>query len=197
MPKGHAVLRFVRKAHLYLGIFTTPALLFFAFTGAMQTFSLHEVTPGSSYKPPAWIATLVQIHKKQNTTAPARRPRPDAQDNSQVNGKPDEASIRGTDRPSSGPSKISRRADSTSPQAASPGEPGNAGKLGASRNGEPPSGPRKSHLPLKIFFLLVSVSLILSTLTGFYMSYRYNRGWWQLTALFMAGVVVPLLLLPF
>ena len=78
MSKGHAVLRFIRKVHLYLGIFTTPALLFFAFTGAMQTFSLHETTPGSSYRPPAWIATLAQLHKKQDATVPMRRPRPAA-----------------------------------------------------------------------------------------------------------------------
>lgn len=172
MSKGHAALRFMRKVHLYLGIFTTPALLFFAFTGAMQTFNLHEVTPGSSYKPPAWIATLAQLHKKQSTTVPARRPRPSAQDNTQVNGKPGET-------------------------AASQGEPFNAGKFGAGRNGEPPSGPRKSHLPMKVFFLLVSVSLILSTLTGLYMSYRYDRGWWRVTGLLVAGLVVPLLLLPF
>jgi hypothetical protein len=174
MSKGHAVLRFMRKVHLYMGIFTTPALLFFAFTGAMQTFNLHEATPGSNYNPPAWIATLAQLHKKQDTTIPVRRPRPAAQDNP---GKAGET----------GPSQ---------------GEPGSFGKSGAGRSGEPSSGPRtsgqgKSHLPMKVFFLLVSISLFLSALTGLYMSYRYNRGWWLVTGFLVAGVVVPLLLLPF
>jgi len=50
---------------------------------------------------------------------------------------------------------------------------------------------------MKIFFLLVSLSLVTSTLTGVYMSYKYSRGWWVLTGLLIAGVVVPLLLLPF
>jgi hypothetical protein len=172
MSKGHAILRFLRKVHLYLGIFTTPALLFFAFTGAMQTFGLHETTPGSSYKPPAWIATLAQLHKKQDTTVPVRRPRPAAQEAPQVSGK-------------------------SGGTAASQGEPSGAGKFGASRNAEPASGPHKSHLPMKIFFLLVSVSLILSTLTGLSMSYRYGRGWGRVTAILAAGLVVPLLLLPF
>jgi hypothetical protein len=44
--------------------------------GGTQTFSLHETTPGSSYEPPAWIATLAQLHKKQTTMVPPRRPRP-------------------------------------------------------------------------------------------------------------------------
>ncbi len=78
MSKAHAVLKFTRKVHLLLGIFTTPALLFFAFTGAMQTFSLHETTQGSAYKPPAWIASLAQLHKKQDTTVPVRKLRPPA-----------------------------------------------------------------------------------------------------------------------
>ena len=78
MSKGHAVLKFLRKIHLYIGIFTTPALLFFAITGALQTFSLHETTQGSNYKPPAWIASLAQLHKKQTTVVPPRRARPAA-----------------------------------------------------------------------------------------------------------------------
>lgn len=49
---------------------------------------------------------------------------------------------------------------------------------------------------MKLFFLLVSLSLVTSTLTGIYLSYKYSRGW-VLTGLLMAGVLVPLLLLPF
>ena len=81
MSKGHAALKFLRKVHLYLGIFTTPALLFFAITGALQTFSLHETTQGSNYKPPAWIASLAQLHKKQTTAVPPRRARPAGPEN--------------------------------------------------------------------------------------------------------------------
>src|ERR1700754_4472618 len=77
---SHAFLRAVRLIHLYLGVFTAPALLFFAFTGAMQTFSLHETTRGSNYKPPAWAVTLGQIHKKQTPVVPVRKlPPPERQ----------------------------------------------------------------------------------------------------------------------
>ena len=68
--------KFLRKVHLKIGNFATPALLFFAITGAMQTFSLHETTQGSDDKPPAWIATLAQLHKKQTAVVPVRKARP-------------------------------------------------------------------------------------------------------------------------
>ncbi len=175
MSKGHAVLKFLRKIHLYIGVFTTPALFFFAITGALQTFSLHETTQGSNYKPPAWIASLAQLHKKQTTVVPPRRARPAAPE-------------------ASGPTDASRAAAAQSrPPLAMQRQPP---ALRPSRAGEA-SAPQKSHLPMKIFFLLVALSLMTSTLTGIYMSCKYSRGWWVLTGLLVAGVVVPLLLLPF
>ena len=36
-----AVLKIVRLTHLYLGVFIAPAIVFFAFTGALQTLSFH------------------------------------------------------------------------------------------------------------------------------------------------------------
>ena len=76
MPLPHSFLKATRLIHLYLGVFTAPALLFFAFTGFVQTFSLHETTRGSSYKPPAILAELGQMHKKQTFVLPVRKPQP-------------------------------------------------------------------------------------------------------------------------
>jgi len=73
--KSRLALRLFRKTHLYFGLFISPALLFFAFTGAVQTLSLHEAA-GSSYKPPAWLAELGQLHKKQTTVMPVRKQQP-------------------------------------------------------------------------------------------------------------------------
>jgi hypothetical protein len=67
------LLQFFRKTHLYVGVFTAPAILFFALSGSLQTFSLHESTKGSSYKPPQWILVLAQIHKKQSAQVPQRK----------------------------------------------------------------------------------------------------------------------------
>jgi hypothetical protein len=73
MSLSHTLLKNVRLLHLYFGVFISPALLFFAFTGVLQTFSLHETTRGSSYKPPAWAVTLGQIHKKQTPVVPVKK----------------------------------------------------------------------------------------------------------------------------
>jgi hypothetical protein len=76
MSASHQVLKLVRQIHLYIGVFIAPALLFFAFTGGLQIFSLHETTKGSDYKPPAWLVTLAQVHKKQTTVVPMHKPHP-------------------------------------------------------------------------------------------------------------------------
>jgi hypothetical protein len=153
----------MRLLHLYLGVFTAPALLFFAITGALQTFNLHETTQGSSYRPPAWIASLAQLHKKQTTEVPVRRPKP-------------EPALPG------GPVSGARHNAEVSSQGNAPNAP---------------ASKPKSHLPMKIFFLLVSIGLFLSTLTGIYMTYCYSRSKLVITGLLVAGVTLPLLLLPF
>jgi hypothetical protein len=155
---SHPTLKVLRQIHLYLGIFTAPALLFFALTGALQTFSLHEASRTSDYKPPTWIVTLAQLHKKQTTNVPVRKPWPEA-------AKPEAA------KPSP-----------TAPVASAP------------RRAEPAP---KSHLPMKIFFLTVALGLFLSTLTGILMAYKFNRNKVLVTGLLLAGIVIPLLLLPF
>jgi hypothetical protein len=157
------ILKFSRKIHLYVGIFIAPALLFFSFTGAVQTFSLHETTQGSSYAPPRWLVVLGQLHKKQTTVVPVRRPRPAA---APVDGAPG--------------SSIDGRRGQDSPQA--------------KRVPDAPAPGR--HLPMKIFFLLVSIGLASSTLTGIYMAWKHTRPW-LLCALLLAGIVIPCLLLAF
>jgi hypothetical protein len=170
MSQSRALLRNARLLHLYLGVFTAPALLFFAFTGALQTFSLHETTQGSSYKPPAWIASLAQLHKKQTPEVPVRRPKPES-------------------APHGGPGATGESRPAARPKAEPSSAQGNAPNA--------PAPKPKSHLPMKIFFLIVSVGLFLSTVTGIYMSYRYMRNWLVITALLAAGVMLPLLLLLF
>ncbi|HEX4165831.1 MAG TPA: hypothetical protein VHZ55_10195 [Bryobacteraceae bacterium] len=68
--------RRIRDLHLYLGTFFAPAILFFAFTGSLQTFGLHEHHDGQAYQPPAWIVRLARIHKDQTKELPPPRPEP-------------------------------------------------------------------------------------------------------------------------
>jgi len=78
MSLTHRFLKGCRQVHLYLGVFTAPALLFFAITGGLQTFSLHETARGSSYVPPRWLAVAAQLHKKQAMAVPVHKLRPAA-----------------------------------------------------------------------------------------------------------------------
>src|ERR1700693_2480250 len=73
-----SLLKLGRQLHLYIGVFSAPALLFFAFSGALQTFSLHQAEPGSNYKPPKWIAFMGEIHKRQMPQLPRPKIQPAA-----------------------------------------------------------------------------------------------------------------------
>lgn len=153
------VLKTVRLTHLYLGVFIAPALIFFAITGGLQTFSLHETTRGSSYRPPAILVRLGQLHKKQTLVVPETKPQPAT-----------------TQKPRADASKLLPSARNEIKAAGAP----------ASR--------ARHLLPMKIFFALVSLGLLTSTLTGLYMSYKYGRNARLITALWMAGIAVPALL---
>lgn len=170
---AHAFLRICRLLHLYLGIFIAPALIFFAFTGALQTFSLHETTRGSSYKPPAWAVTLGQIHKKQTPVVPVRKRLPEVQSS------PDQ---RAGGRQPGQEREHNRESNTGASPLPNPGQPGAP---------DAPAGRKHHPLPLKIFFLIVSIGLFLSTLTGIYMSYKYMRNRKLVTALLILGTVIP------
>ncbi len=202
MPSSIALLKVSRQIHTYFGLFIAPALLFFAFTGAVQTLSLHEAA-GSAYKPPAILAVWGQIHKKQTWVLPVRR-----QGTRDVH----DAAPAHTDAPSKpAEATTARPADSPGPgQGAHAHGPAKEAAPAGMPQAEPatasPSKPQqpqtlwskqKQHLPLKIFFLVASLGLFTSTFTGIYMAYRYDRNKLLVTGLLVAGVVVPLVLLPF
>jgi hypothetical protein len=63
-------MRLLRTIHHWLGAFFAPTILLFAFSGALQTFSLHENKDGGPYKPPAWIVAVASIHKDQALAEP-------------------------------------------------------------------------------------------------------------------------------
>ena len=61
---------------------------------------------------------------------------------------------------------------------------------------KPPAKPGWSeHLPMKIFFAIVAVGLVISTLTGLIMSFKYTRRKIIPSLVLLAGVAVPALLL--
>jgi uncharacterized iron-regulated membrane protein len=74
----------LRTLHTYLGMLIAPTVLFLAFTGLLQIYSLHEAHGG--YTPPPLIEKLSSVHKDQvfrlgshhDTPAPKSAARPSA-----------------------------------------------------------------------------------------------------------------------
>ncbi len=155
-------LSILRKVHLYLGVFTAPAILFFAFSGALQTFGLNDAARDGSYRPPHWLSVLAQIHKKQSAQLPQRKPGPQA-------------------APSNPTTSVAEVRKKPVDSAQAP---------------PPPERAAQHHpLPLRIFFLAVCVSLVASTVTGIWMSWAYRRDRYVFAGLFLAGLILPLILL--
>jgi hypothetical protein len=148
------ILKAVRLLHLYLGIFTAPALLFFAISGPLLTFSLHSSMKGSPYKPAKWIVVMSQLHRKQTAELPRRK------------------------------------LQSPVPATAGTPQPAETTVSRTQTNDPAPHNP----LPLKIFFLIVSVGLAVSTASGLYMSYKYSRNKLPAAVLLLLGIVVPIVL---
>ncbi len=53
----------IRLWHSYIGILIAPSVIFFALTGALQIFNLHE--SHGNYTPPVLIERLSSMHKDQ------------------------------------------------------------------------------------------------------------------------------------
>lgn len=62
----------VRQWHSYIGAFIAPSVLFFALTGSLQLFSLHEAH--GAYVPAPVIEKLGMLHKDQVFAAKPKRP---------------------------------------------------------------------------------------------------------------------------
>ena len=203
----NALLKSSRLFHLYSGVFLAPALIFFAITGGLQTFSFHETTKGSNYKPPRILVELGQLHKKQTVVVPVRKgPPPDAKPDQTATTTrlPFDPTIHGDhtnqqkhdtlDRQSR-PGRADRANDA--PVAAAPDPPASDPAPTQPQAPTPPPGRVHNLLPMKIFFVIVSIGLFLSTLTGLFMAYKYTRNSLAVTATLVAGIVIPLLLLLF
>ncbi len=72
--------RLMRQIHLYLGMFFAPTILFFAVTGSLQLYGLHEASRDGSYSPAPVIEKLSEVHIHQRfALAPKPQKLPGAQ----------------------------------------------------------------------------------------------------------------------
>ena len=171
---GGVRVRLLRNIHHWLGVFFAPTILLFAFSGALQTFSLHENKGGGPYKPPAWIVALASIHKDQTLPEPKGGDHADA-----------DADAHDHDAP--GPAAHDER-DAKAPAA----KPQADADLDADAAPKP-SGP--SPLPLKIFVLLLSIGLMVSTVLGVWIALKMRAMRGLTLLLLAAGALVPVVLL--
>ena len=72
-PRANPALRLmlIRQIHVYVSAFVAPSLLFFAATGALQTFRLPD-KPGA----PAALVKLARVHKDDVFAMKPERPAP-------------------------------------------------------------------------------------------------------------------------
>ncbi len=207
MPR-QTLLKASRLVHLYFGVFITPALIFFAFTGAVQTFGLHETNRDHpNYTPAKWLVVLGQIHKKQtpvvnprkgpggpaapaDAAAPEHRSKP--LDTTEAAAAAGVGSASEHHHKASDDKAPEALAGANSAQPAAVTQPARP-VAEAARPGAPPAS--KHHpLPLRIFFLIVSIGLFTSTFTGLYMAYKYAGNKVAITLTLIAGAVIPVLL---
>jgi hypothetical protein len=64
----------LRTVHSWIGMLIAPSVIFFAATGIVQIFSLHEARAG--YTPPPLIEKLGKVHKDQEFVLGRKKPRP-------------------------------------------------------------------------------------------------------------------------
>lgn len=67
----------IRQFHLYAGLFFAPAIIFFAFSGVLQTFGFHEDQENGA-SAPYWIAAMAEVHKNQKLMDLPESPAPKA-----------------------------------------------------------------------------------------------------------------------
>ncbi len=68
-------MRRVRQLHNYVAIFFAPAILFFAFSGALQTLGMHE-SHDPARPPVGWVRWIATVHKDQRVPAAQAPARP-------------------------------------------------------------------------------------------------------------------------
>jgi len=149
--------RRLRQVHHYTGVFFAPAIVFFALSGAFQTFRWQE-EKGFGGTPPAWIVWIASVHKDQAVPR-AESPRP----------------AKVTDAPPARASEARAEHEEHEEHSHTP--------------------ERRSTLPLKIFVLLLSIALTLSSITGVVIALTNRATRRTSVALLAVGTLLPLLLL--
>ena len=136
----------IRRIHAWLGVLFAPTIIFFALTGTLQMYGLHDVAAGET---PGLIAKAGMVHTHQTATVQMR---------------PARVQPPHTDQP--------KPAEAEGPRPAKP-----------------------TTMPIKLFFTLMAISLIASSVLGLWIAFTSKRDRRLHLGLLVAGVVLPIVLL--
>jgi len=161
----------IRRIHGWLGVLFAPSIILFALTGALQMFGLHETERGET---PGFVAKIAMIHTHQTATIPQRATRPPQADAPGPDARKADAAR------AESPNTEAARAESSKTERA---------------KAEAPKAERPTTLPLKLLFLGMAVSLIVSSVLGVWIAFTSKRDRNLHLGLFVAGVVLPVVLL--
>src|SRR5690349_2922525 len=139
------MIKYLRLVHFYLGVFFAPTIIFFSFSGMLQTFSLHENHQGLPGIP--WVTALAEVHKNQRVPETWTGKEPEA-----------EAAKPAAPAPAVG----SAVAKAEPEKSAEPVRPA-ANVAQAAPRPAPPKRREKS-FPLKVFVGFMAIGLIISSL---------------------------------
>ena len=180
----------IRSLHFYLGIFFAPSIIFFAFSGALQSFGLHE---GDNHA--KWIEEMGEVHKNQRPpdwmkAAPKAQPsggQPAPQQ------QPPQQAAAPASAPSSSPASTtaSGTAQSTSPAASMQATPAPAQAAPVRRG--PPRKPKS--VPFKVFSAVMATGLILSSILGILIAFRMKPDPKPIWVMLILGTILPMVLL--
>jgi hypothetical protein len=185
MSTRATVLKYVRLSHLYIGVFIAPAVIFFAVTGAVQTFNLHKTGERKGYTPPRILAVLARIHKDATPILASE----DAAAFDAAKKKRAAAKVAARVKKSARPEGTAAAALPPTTASAITDPPPQS--PAADDDAVSTAGSRHVTLPLKLFFLLVAINLVASTGTGIYMAYKYKSNKLIVGLCLAAGVVLP------
>lgn len=189
---GNPALRLaaIRRFHSYLAVFIAPSILFFAFTGSLQLFGLHEAHP--PYAPAPVIESLGRLHRDQVFKG---RPKPMA--SAVALAAPVDAGPAEPDADHHHDDADHDEADHHHDDADHADDHHDAGPAAAKApapKAEHKPTPKPATVALKWFFLLVAAGLIATTLLGLWMALAYNARKGLLLLLFLIGAAIPVAL---
>ncbi|MBS0332344.1 MAG: hypothetical protein JSS35_06220 [Proteobacteria bacterium] len=161
----------IRQVHVYISVFVAPSLIFFAVTGAFQTFRIPD-RPDA----PVVLQKLARAHKDSVFAVKPARPK-----------KPEGAKVEGAG--GGGEHRRHDDADASKVRGDSPSPP----PAGAPDKPAKPQ-PKPATEAVKWFFVMAAIGMTVSTLLGLWMALAYHKRRRLLLVLLVAGALIPLAL---